>query len=130
VSSALVVDTDVFSYAYKGDTRGDQYTAHLSGNQLHLAFSTVAELYRWAIRHGWGQARVNNLCSRIAQYTILGWDDETAWQWARLMSIKGRPMNPADAWVAAVASRHGMPLVTHNRKHFEGIPGLTVISEG
>ncbi len=22
------------------------------------------------------------------------------------------------------------PLVTHNRKHFENVPGLTVISEG
>lgn len=130
MNAALVVDTDVFSYVYKADTRGNLYTAHLAGNQLHLAFSTVAELYRWTIRHGWGQARVNNLRSTIAHYSILGWDDAVAWEWARLMSAKGRPMNPADAWVAAVAIRHAMPLVTHNRKHFEGIPGLTVISEG
>jgi tRNA(fMet)-specific endonuclease VapC len=39
-------------------------------------------------------------------------------------------MSPADAWAAAVALRHGLPLVTHNRKHFEPVPGLTIISEG
>ena len=130
MNTDLLVDTDVFSYVYKGDTRGGLYTAHLTGNHLHLAFSTVAELYRWTIRHGWGQVRVNNLRSTIAQYTVLDWDDDVAWQWAQLMSMKGRPMNPADAWVAAVALRHGLPLVTHNRKHFDGIPGLTVLSEG
>ena len=45
------------------------------------------------------------------------------------MSIQGHPVGEADAWVADVAIRHNMPLVTHNRKHFDGIPGLTVISE-
>ena len=129
MNAAVVVDTDVFSYVYKGDTRGGLYAQHLDGNQLHLAFSTVAELYRWAVRYGWGQVRVDDLRATIGQYAILGWDDAVAWEWARIVSIKGRPVDPADAWVAAVAIRHGMPLVTHNRRHFDGIPGLTVISE-
>ena len=34
-----------------------------------------------------------------------------------------------DAWIAATALRHGLPLVTHNRRHFESIPALRVISE-
>ena len=33
------------------------------------------------------------------------------------------------SWIAATALRHGIPIVTHNRQHFEGISGLTVISE-
>jgi len=43
------------------------------------------------------------------------------------MSIKGRPIAPGDAWVAAVATRHGLPLLTHNRKHFEALPGLALV---
>jgi predicted nucleic acid-binding protein len=35
-----------------------------------------------------------------------------------------------DAWIAATALRHGLRLVTHNRRHFEGITGLRIISEG
>ena len=129
MNAAVLVDTDVFSYIFKRDTRGDLYAKHLHGSHLHLAFSTVAELYRWAVRYGWGQVRVDDLRAAIGLYTILGWDEAVAWQWAHVMSIKGRPVGPADAWVAAVALRHGMPLVTHNRKHFDGVPGLTVISE-
>ena len=130
MSAPILLDTDVFSFVYKGDTRGDLYLPHLAGNTLNLAFATVAELYRWTVRHAWGKARVDDLNAAIARrYAVIGWDDATAWEWARAMSIKGRPIAEGDAWVAAVALRHGIPLVTHNRKHFEGIPGLTVISE-
>ena len=39
------------------------------------------------------------------------------------------PIEPGDAWVAATALRHSLPLVTHNRRHFEHIPGIQSISE-
>jgi predicted nucleic acid-binding protein len=129
MSAGVVVDTDVVSYLYKGDTRASAYAKHLAGTRPHVAFATVAELYRWGVRHGWGQQRINKLSATIGKYTVLHSDEPTAMEWARVMSLKGRPMGQGDAWVAAVAIRHGMPLVTHNRKHFEGIPGLTVISE-
>ncbi len=41
----------------------------------------------------------------------------------------GTPMSVADAWVAATALHLQLPLVTHNRTHFAGVAGLTVISE-
>jgi predicted nucleic acid-binding protein len=34
---------------------------------------------------------------------------------------KGGPIDTADAWVAAVALMFDIPLVTHNRQHFENI---------
>jgi predicted nucleic acid-binding protein len=34
-----------------------------------------------------------------------------------------------DLWIAATALRHGLPLVTHNRRDFVDIPDLIVISE-
>ena len=129
MTPGIVVDTDVFSFVYKGDSRAAAYASHLSGRPLHLAFVTVAELYRWSVLHAWGQQRVDDLREVIAHNTVLGYDDQTAWAWAPLMSIKGRPLAPGDAWVAATAARHGIALVTHNRKHFEGLPGVTVISE-
>jgi tRNA(fMet)-specific endonuclease VapC len=130
MSAPVLVDTDVFSFLFKGDTRGSLYLPHLSGNTLNLAFATVAELYRWTVMHGWGKARIDDLNMAIGRCAVVSWDDATAWHWARVMSIKGRPITEGDAWVAAVALRHGLPLVTHNRKHFDGIAGLTVISEG
>ena len=129
MSRSVVIDTNVFSYLYKGDTRAASYASHLIGAQPHLSFATVAELYHWAVHRGWAQRQMERLQAAIAKYAVLHSDDETAFEWARVMSLKGRPMAHGEAWVAAVALRHGMPLVTHNRKHFEGIPGLSVISE-
>jgi hypothetical protein len=40
---SVLVDTDVFSYMFKGDTRAALYWPHLSGKRLHIAFSTVAD---------------------------------------------------------------------------------------
>jgi tRNA(fMet)-specific endonuclease VapC len=38
------------------------------------------------------------------------------------------PMSVADSWIAATAIRHKLPIVTHNKKHFEHVPGLSIIS--
>ena len=51
------------------------------------------------------------------------------WEYAGVRAIKGHPINAGDAWIAATALRHDLPLVTHNRSDFEHIPGLAVISE-
>jgi hypothetical protein len=40
MSDSVVVDTGVFSYLYKGDTRASLYAKHLIGQQLHLSFVT------------------------------------------------------------------------------------------
>jgi len=48
---------------------------------------------------------------------------------AKLVSIPGHPIAPGDAWIAAAALAFRIPLVTHNRKHFEHVPGLIVVSE-
>jgi tRNA(fMet)-specific endonuclease VapC len=124
----VIVDTDVFSFLFKGDTRASLYENALRGQVPHLSFATVAELYRWAVRRGWGPDRIADLVQTIRSFQVLGYDDAMAWEWARVMSIKGRPMAVGDAWIAAAALRHKMPLITHNRRDFEGIAGLTVIS--
>ena len=40
-----------------------------------------------------------------------------------------RTIAPNDRWIAACALHHQLPLVTNNARHFEGITGLTVITE-
>ena len=41
----------------------------------------------------------------------------------------GKPMKDNDAWIAACAVRHQVPLITHNAKDFMGISDLQVITE-
>lgn len=40
----VIVDTDVVSYLFKGDTRGDLYEPHLVGALTAISFMTLAEL--------------------------------------------------------------------------------------
>jgi tRNA(fMet)-specific endonuclease VapC len=125
----VLVDTDVFSFIFKGDSRGALYLPHLDGPRSAIALMTVAEARRWQHLRNWGPARTQTLHEAIRRYVILYPDDETAELWAQVASLPGHPAGASDAWIAATALRHRIPLVTHNRRHFEHIPNLQIISE-
>ena len=99
---------------------------------LVISFQTQAELLRGAIAARWGLRRRLHLESRLKRYVIEHSSDSLALRWAEAMDSarrKGRPIAAADAWVAATALHLGVPLITHNKKHFIGVEGLAVISE-
>jgi len=45
---SVVIDTDVLSYLFKQDSRGESYQAHLEGKFGVISFMTLAELGVWA----------------------------------------------------------------------------------
>ena len=130
--STVVVDTDVASFLFKGDTRAQAYRQHLQGKTPALSFMTVAELYQWAYGRNWGERKLARLEEQLRAYVIVPYDGELCKQWATVCierQRQGRPISAQDAWIAATALRHGCPLVTHNSKDYVGVSGLTVISE-
>ncbi len=53
--------------------------------------------------------------------------------WAKIQSDayrKGRPIDVADSWIAAVAILFDIPLVPQNRRDFVNVTNLKIISEG
>ena len=129
---AVLLDTDVFSYLIKdGDTRADLYRPHVKGKTIALSFVTVGELYVWTIKRQWAAKRVADLEERLKAAVIVPYDLELCKEYARvkcsLDSQRNVPGN--DLWIATCAIRHSIPLVTHNRKHFDGIPRLILISQ-
>src|SRR6266446_8452431 len=68
---------------------------------------------------------------RLKAAVIVPYDLELCKEYARvkcsLDSQRNAPGN--DLWIATCAIRHSIPLVTHNRKHFDGIPRLVLISQ-
>lgn len=130
--SVRVIDTDVWSYLYKGRDEAKLYEPHLFGNVLVISFQTQAELFRGAIAAGWGARRRDHLESRLKRYVVEPSSDAMSLHWAEAMDSarrNGRPIAAADAWVAATALQLGVPLITHNKNHFVGVEGLIVISE-
>ena len=128
----LVIDTDVWSYLYKASDEAKLYEPHLFGNILVISFQTQAELLRGAIKAGWGLRRRQHLESHLNRYVVEHSSDALSLLWAEAMDSaqrSGRPIAAADAWVAATALHLGVPLITHNKRDFIGVDGLTVISE-
>jgi tRNA(fMet)-specific endonuclease VapC len=125
----LVVDTSVVSYLLKSHTLAEVYWERfLKGQFLGISFMSVAELYRWPLERGWSERRIAALRQHLGSYVVLPYDDMMSWRWAHLMARKGRPMSQSDAWIAATALCYESPLVTHNARHFDDIPGLEVLS--
>lgn len=127
-----VVDTDVISFYLKGDSRASLYERHLRGVESVVSFMTIAELHRWALERRWGTRRLAELDGFLGELTIHLADRGLCVAWARVTHQarrSGRPIDAADAWIAATAWLLGVPLVTHNRRHYAGVLDLVVISE-
>jgi tRNA(fMet)-specific endonuclease VapC len=129
---ARVMDTDIVSFQFKGDSRAAQYRRHLIGHIGVISFMTLAELCEWTNLHRWGQSRRDRLDRHVGKFVIYYADQALCRQWAKVRANarrNGRPIDGADAWVAATALAAGVPLVTHNPKDYDGVDGLTILSE-
>ena len=128
----IVVDTDVVSFLFKNDSRAILYETHLASKELIISFMTLAELNFWTLQRNWGNAKRQQMESYLQKFTVFHSDDELCLRWAEVIRTarrNGKPIATADGWIAATALLHGIPLVTHNGKHYAGVGGLTIISE-
>jgi len=128
----ILLDTDVVSFIFKGDSRAADYEPHFHERQLAISFMTVAELYQWATIHNWGESRRDRLTESIrADYTVLSFDFKLCQIWGEIRAARrsiGKPISPQDAWIAATALHYDIPLVTHNPKDFVDISDLNIIT--
>ncbi|MEW6368286.1 MAG: PIN domain-containing protein [Acidobacteriota bacterium] len=127
---AVLVDTDVFSFFFKGDTRRRAYEPAIANRRLCLALQTYGELRLWGIQRRWNNARIDRLLQVLRHYVIIPYDTDLADCWARITAHRrdlGRPISCGDAWIAAAALRFCIPLITHNGDHYSDIPDLRVV---
>ena len=127
-----ILDSNIVSYLFKRDSRAELYRPHLTDAVLGVSLMTVAELDRWAAEHAWGEARKVRMARHLERFVILPIDRDLCVSWAEVhagLRRKGRAISDADAWIAAAALIRDVPLVTHNRKHFDAVDGLELISE-
>jgi predicted nucleic acid-binding protein len=131
---SVLLDTDVFSYFANGHTLASKYEPHVEGKLKAVSFVTVGEMLAGAQLAGWGAKRIAGLEALLRTVVIIPYDLDVCRAYAKLCALKqpngtARTIAANDRWIAACAIRHGVPLVSNNRRHYEGIPGLTLISE-
>jgi tRNA(fMet)-specific endonuclease VapC len=129
---AVLLDTDVFSYLTRThDTRGDAYRPHVAGKTVAISFITVGEIYFGAEKKKWGKQTLNTFLERLKAVVVVPSDHEVCREYGKLkakLREAGIVVADNDLWIAACALRHSIPLISNNRKHFEKIPGLQLIS--
>src|SRR5829696_6004038 len=129
----IVVDSDVVSFVFKGDpVRAPRYRPHLHGRQVVLPFSVVAELLYWSQKNRWGAPRRLRLEAFIQSSMLIYPDYQLCALWAEVRwhaQRAGREIDSHDCWNAAVALSLNVPRITHNARHYAGVPGLQVITE-
>ena len=128
----IILDTNIVSYLMKGGPLAEAYEPSVQNHLLAITFITVGELYFGAEKRNWGLKKRKELDTTLRNFVVIPYDHEIARCYGRLVAVRqrnGKPIAPNDAWIAACTVRHGVPLVTHNAKDFEGITALQVITK-
>jgi predicted nucleic acid-binding protein len=139
--ATVLVDTDVFSYLTSSNPkRAEPYKPHLEGHTIAISFITVGEQYAGYLKKiakgEWTQTHLDKLEARLRLVAIIPYDIEICKTFGEIKATlpknldgSERTMFPNDLWIAACAKRHSLQLVTNNGRHFNGIPGVSVITE-
>ena len=123
----VVLDTDVVSFLFKSDTRAQIYLPELQDRQWFISFMTEAELEQWALLANWSEKRVDWLRLFLSRFVVVPSSHDLVLKWAEAMVAarrNGRRIETADAWIAATALLYDVPLLTHNKADYLGVPGL------
>ena len=68
----VLLDTDVYSFISRGDSRAEPFRRAIERQRLCLSFATVAELYKGARKRGWSDERVKQMEADLQRYLVLG----------------------------------------------------------
>jgi tRNA(fMet)-specific endonuclease VapC len=122
----IIADTNIVSYVMKGSDLGRRYSLHLANKIVGISFVTVAEMYYGAERASWGEPRRQKLEEHLRNFVVLPYSNEIAKVYAEITVERergGRTLSWPDAWIAATAIWHDIPLITHDGD-FDGIARL------
>ena len=125
-----IVDTNILSFELKGAPLAFTYARLLADYELQICFITAAELHYGAEKQRWSQRRRMELEIMLHKHPVAPYRDGMAALYAQICAGReraGRPMEPADAWIATTAMYHDLPLATHDAD-FQGTPGLRLIT--
>jgi predicted nucleic acid-binding protein len=130
---AVVVDSDVASFFVNDDpVRLPRYEPHLQSRGVIIPFAALAEMLFGAEIKNWGPLRRGDIDAFVRKGSVHYPNRRVCELWAESRTLAqrvGKPLPPQDAWVAATALYLGVPLVTHNARHYAGVPQLQVITE-
>ena len=111
--------------------QGTRRLKELEPQGLGLSVVSAAELWEGAYFSRDPKRSQETLEGVLSGVDILGLDEEICKRFGQLRGSKrkrGQTIGDFDLLIATTALRHNLTLLTNNRKHFEGIAGLEILS--
>jgi tRNA(fMet)-specific endonuclease VapC len=97
--------------------------------ELAITTISIGELVYGAERSARPAEKLLELDTLLATITVVAYDDAAAHRFGTLkmtLERRGERLADADLQIAAIVLSRGVPLVTHNGRHFARVPGLTL----
>jgi len=126
-----LVDTDWVIHYLNGHSAIVARIQNLSTEGIALSVISLAELYEGVFYSRGPQQSEQALQAFLRGVDVLGVDDETTRIFGRergRLRAEGKMIGDFDLLIGATALRHGLTILTNNRRHFELIENLQIIS--
>ena len=131
----VILDTFILVDVERGRLSPDDVAALVGDEPVLLTPITIAEL-QYGVARAQTEAQRKRRASALALIkakpclTVDKATGEIFGTTAAQLDSQGRPSKHRvqDLWIASLALQHGMKVVTRNRRDFEDIPGLEVLS--
>lgn len=97
---------------------------------LYVTAITVSELVYGAHKSDRANAHLAQVDLLLDAVTILPFDELPARRCGELKDAlrrRGNPIAEPDLQIASIALHHALPLVSHNQRHFDRVPGLNLL---
>ena len=126
-----LVDTDWIILHFRGNTQVARCIEELSPEGIGLSVVSMGELYEGVYRASDSESSETALQLILSDIDIVPIDDEVCrvfGQQRGRLRANSALISDSDLWIGATAMRHDLTLLTNNRRHFERMQGLTIVS--
>ena len=128
IGNKFLLDTNIIAAWLKGETSvADKID---KAKEIHKPIIAVGELYYGALYSTQVAKNIKEIKSITANYGVLQIDEETTIAYGNIKAAlrkKGKPIPENDIWIAAIAKRFKLVVVTRD-KHFKEIEGINIKS--
>jgi len=130
----FIIDTCIWISVERGLVSPGDVAAYTKNHPVYLTPITIAELKYGAEIAANADIKQRRLMAyaKIKTRPCLGTNSETGEIFAQIAgelkrSKREHEYRIQDLWIASIAIQNSFPLLTHNKKDFEDIPGLDLI---
>ena len=124
IGNKFLLDTNIIVAWLKGETTIANKID--KAKEIHIPVIVLGELYYGALYSTQVEKNIQQIRNVIVIYNILTIDEETTIAYGNIKASlrkKGKPIPENDIWIAALAKRYELILITRD-KHFKEIESI------